>query len=158
RLDQLGPVVHHERAVGGYRLPDGAPTEEQHLELVGAAVLLGIGGHRDHVARAEDGQTTGLDRTALGAGGARAGAYVRQRVVVAWPGQPQFGTRGDAGVHDGDVGVGGTRTVVAGHVAGDDPHEGPAVLRAQQPHLAGPDVLVARRRHLEPGREVHPEL
>jgi hypothetical protein len=40
----------------------------------------------------------------------------------------------------------------------DHPQQRPAVRRGQQRDLPGPDVLVARRRHLQPGRQVHPQL
>ena len=40
----------------------------------------------------------------------------------------------------------------------DPPHERPAVRRAEQPHLAATDVLVARLDPLVPRREIHPQL
>jgi hypothetical protein len=64
----------------------------------------------------------------------------------------------DRGVHQGDRRVRDARAVVTVELAGDDPEQRAAVLRGQQRDLAGPDVLVARRGHLEPRGQVDPEL
>ena len=62
-------------------------------------------------------------------------------------------------MQQGDRGVGhaGARAPVA-DLARDHADQGPAVRRAEQRDLACPDVLVAGVGHLEPGRQVHPQL
>ena len=61
-------------------------------------------------------------------------------------------------MHQRDRGVRDARARVPVERAGDDPQQRPAVGRGQQRDLAGPDVLVARLGHLEPRRQVDPEL
>ncbi len=57
-----------------------------------------------------------------------------------------------------DRGVRDARARMAGDLTGDDPQERAAVVRGQQRHLAAADVLVARGRHLQAGRQVDPQL
>jgi hypothetical protein len=61
-------------------------------------------------------------------------------------------------VQQRDRGVGDPRTLVARHLTGDHPQQRAAVRRAEQRHRPPADVLVARRRPLQPGREVDPQL
>jgi hypothetical protein len=61
-------------------------------------------------------------------------------------------------VQQRDRRVGDARALVAGDLAGDHPQQGAAIRRAQQGHRTPPDVLVARRRPLQPSRQVDPQL
>ena len=54
--------------------------------------------------------------------------------------------------------VGDARTLVAVEVAGDQPHERAAVRRGEQGEPVAGDRLIARRRHLQRGGQVHPQL
>ena len=68
-LHELGPRVHDERPVHLHVLPDRAPTEDEHLQRLGTAVLLVGGRDRHGVTRAEDRGLPRADRTPLGADG-----------------------------------------------------------------------------------------
>ncbi len=120
RLHQLLPGVHHERAVRGDRLPDRLPAQDQDVQLV-AGSLLGPGRvHGQRVARAENRELPGPDRTVVRADRAGAAQHVDQRVEVAAPGQVQLGAGLQGHVQQADGRVGDAGAGVPGQVAGDD--------------------------------------
>ena len=55
-LGQLVAAVHHEGPVGGDRLADGLPAEDEHIQGRGAALLRCAGGEGDEVAGAQHGE------------------------------------------------------------------------------------------------------
>jgi len=158
RLDQLVPGVHHERPVRRHRLTDRLPAEDQDVQLVAGPLLGRRGVHGQRVTRAEHRELPGPDRTVVRADRAGAAEHVDQRVEVAAPGQAQLGAGLQGHVQQADGRVGDARAGVPGQVTGDDPDQRAAVRRRQQRHLLGPDVLVARGRHLEAPGQVHPQL
>ncbi len=97
-------------------------------------------------------------RPLLGPDGAVPGQHVGQRVEVRPPRQPDLRARRHGGVHQGDRRVRDARAAVTRERPGDHPQQRPAVRGRQQRDLARPDVLVARLGHLQPGRQVDPEL
>jgi signal transduction histidine kinase/CheY-like chemotaxis protein len=158
RLDQLVPGVHHERPVRRHRLTDRLPAEDQDVQLVAGSLLGPRGVHGQRVTRAEHRELPGPDRTVVRADRAGATEHVDQRVEVAAPGQVQLGAGLQGHVQQADGRVGDAGAGVPGQVARDDPDQRAAVGRGQQRHLLGPDVLVARGRHLEAPGQVDPQL
>jgi hypothetical protein len=157
-LDQFRLGVHDERAVGGHRLPDRLPAEQQDVEPVHRARLTPVGRDGDHVAGPEHGQLARAHRPVLGTHRAGSGQHVGERVEVGPPRQPDLGAGRQRGVQQGDRRVRDAGALPPGHVAGDHPQQRAAVRGAEQLDLAGPDVLVPRVGHLEPGGQVDPEL
>src|SRR5690349_18780155 len=47
RLDEFVPGVHHERAVRGHRLPDGLAAEQEDVQILARALLVGAGPEGD---------------------------------------------------------------------------------------------------------------
>jgi signal transduction histidine kinase/CheY-like chemotaxis protein len=158
RLDQLVPGVHHERPVRRHRLTDRLPAEDQDVQLVAGPLLGPRGVHGQRVTRAEHRELPGPDRTVVRADRAGATEHVDQRVEVAAPGQVQLGAGLQGHVQQADGRVRDAGAGVPGQVARDDPDQRAAVGRGQQRHLLGPDVLVARGRHLEAPGQVDPQL
>jgi len=153
RLDQLGAGVHDEWPVRRDRLADRLAAEQQDVQ-----VAAGVRRERDRVPGAEHGQLPHPDRPLLGPDGAAARQHVGQRVEVLAPRQPHPRARRHGRVHQRDRRVRDAGAVMTAERPGDDPQQRPAVRRGQQRHLPGADVLVARRRHLQPGRQVDPQL
>ncbi len=58
----------------------------------------------------------------------------------------------------GDRRVRGARPAMPADLPRDNPHERPAIRRAHQRHIAGPEVLIARRGQFVPPRQVDPQL
>jgi signal transduction histidine kinase/CheY-like chemotaxis protein len=158
RLDQLVPGIHHERPVRRHRLTDRLPAEDQDVQLVAGPLLGPRGVHGQRVTRAEHRELPGPDRTVVRADRAGATEHVDQRVEVAAPGQVQLGAGLQGHVQQADGRVRNAGAGVPGQVARDDPDQRAAVGRGQQRHLLGPDVLVARGRHLEAPGQVDPQL
>src|SRR5919108_657693 len=91
------------------------------------------------------------DGAALGADGPPTRQHVDEPVEVGPPRQPELGPGRQRGVEHGDRRVGHARAGVSVEVAGDEPHQRPAVGRGEQRDVARPDVLVAGGDHLVPG-------
>src|SRR6185437_5163713 len=155
---QLGLGVHHERAVSRDRLADRLAAEQEDVERGARAVHLRVGSERDRLAEAEDRELARADGTPIDANRARAREHVAERVEVRAPWETDLRARRDRGVHQRDRGVRDTGARVPVELAGDDAQQRAAVLRGEQRDLAGPDVLIAGRRHLQPGGQVDPEL
>ena len=99
----------------------------------------------------------GLERAAIGTDRAVAGEGVDERVVGRDPTGAGAAAPGETvACSDGDRGVGDAGSGVAGHLAGDDPEQGAAVVGGQQGDLAAADVLVAGRRSSSAGRAGSP--
>src|SRR6266540_4153226 len=158
RPQQLLAGVHHEGTVGGDRLADRQAAEHQHVQLRAAALLPGVRAVRHHITRAVDGELAHPNRPPLGTNRTRARQHVHQRIEVRRPRQPELGARGQGGVQQADRGVRDAGALVPGDLAGDHAQQRATVGRAEQRHRAAADVLIARRRHLQPRREVDPEL
>jgi Kef-type K+ transport system membrane component KefB len=152
-LHQLGARVHDERPVSRDRLPDRLPAEQQDVHI-----LSRISREPDRVARPEHCQLSHLHRPLLRPHGAAPGQHVPERVEVRLPRQPHLRARRHGGVHQGDRRMRHARPVMTPERPGDHPQQRPAVRRREQRHLGRADVLVARRRHLQPARQVDPQL
>src|SRR5438445_10153825 len=69
-LHELGPGVHHERAVRSDRLPDRLAAKHQDVQPLARPVHPALCAEGEHVTRSERGQLAGVDRTLVGAYGA----------------------------------------------------------------------------------------
>jgi hypothetical protein len=79
-LADLGPGVHHKRAVVFDMFADRLTAEDEDFEVLRARVLCVQGPNAQPVAGAEGDQLTGADGVAFGAGFAGAGEDVGERV------------------------------------------------------------------------------
>ena len=171
RLLQFGLRVHHDRAVPGDRLLDRLAGHEEEAN----ALVAGL--HRHFVAAVEDDEraVAGLlaDQDLVGAvgllgehaeglrGGAEvAGAleHIGESVALELDRKRLALARRHPDVEIARVGGDALdRAALAPEVAAHHPHAG-AVVIDDLGNLRGLDVLVARRGHLQRGRQIGPEL
>src|SRR2546426_6044742 len=98
RLHDLLARIHHEGAVEGDGFADGAPPEEEDLEVRKPGVLTPIGPDRERVTRAQHGKLSFSYGRPLGSDGTGADEHVDERVEVGTPGELELGVGRDGGV------------------------------------------------------------
>ena len=116
------------------------------------------GRHPQRLPAPQHGQRAGRDRGLVPADDAVTAPDMDERVEVRAPRQVDVAAGRDRGVDHRHRGVRRPGARVARNVAGDHPHQRATIARAEQRHLTGVQVLVARSDQLVALGQVDPQL
>src|SRR5712691_11366999 len=151
-LHDLLLSVHHERAIAGDRLCDRDAGEKQQPACARRAAKA------HSVAFPEQGELPVANLLASVPDEHRALKYVRHRLLLARKRDDDIGARFDRPVLIDDRDVRVDHRTGTQRLAGDHAHARAPVLAHAFRNLARGNLLVARPRHLQFRRQVHPDL